>query len=73
MIQVFNVGGNANNALTTGVFHVNGNNAASNQNRNISTQLAVRCGYGITPSLRGEYVDPIQVGRATEHLGEQQQ
>jgi hypothetical protein len=27
----------------------------------------------LTPSLWGEYVDPIQFGRATEKLGEQQQ
>jgi hypothetical protein len=73
MIRVVNVSSNANNGTNAGTFYVNANNASSNRNRNIGTQLAVSCAFKLTPSLRGEYVDPIQFGRETEKLGEQQQ
>jgi hypothetical protein len=73
MNHVVHVGGNANNGTNAGAFCVNSNNDSSNANRNIGTQLAVSSALKLTPSLRGEYVDPIQVGRATEHLGDQQQ
>jgi len=37
----------------------------------LSLLLVVRA--NTAPSPRGEYVDPIQVGRETEGLGDQQQ
>ena len=65
--------GNANNAATASVCTVNANNGSANANQNIGRQLAVSNTVRPTPSPRGEYVYPIQVGRATEDLGEQQQ
>jgi hypothetical protein len=40
MIRVVNVSSNANNGTNAGTFYVNANNASSNRNRNIGTQLA---------------------------------
>ena len=72
--RVVNVGSNANNAANAGTFIVNANNASSNSNRNIGSQLAVSCVLKLIPSLMRKYVDPLQFGRIiTEELGEQQQ
>lgn len=66
------VSGNANNGANAGTFYVNANNDASNRNRNIGTQLAVRSAH-TTPARGGEYVNPITLGRATEQRGCNQQ
>jgi hypothetical protein len=74
MYYVVHVSSNTNNGTNAGAFYVNANNASSNSNRNNGTHLAVSCiSKETTPSLLGEYVDPIQLGRETEQLGEQQQ
>ena len=74
MCYVVIVGGDTNNGTNAGAFNVNANNDSSNRNRNIGTHLAVSCTrIETTPSPWGEYVDPIQLGRETEQLGEHQQ
>ena len=74
MTHVVNVSSNANNGTNAGTFYVNANNDSSNRNRNIGTQLAVSCAIKINSfPLLGEYVNPMQFGRETEELGEQQQ
>lgn len=70
--HVVNVGRNANNGANAGTFNVNANNDASNRNRNIGTQLAVKNRHTI-PARGGEYVNPIALGRATEQRGCHQQ
>lgn len=72
-LQVVHVSSNANNGTNAGTFYVNANNATSNANRNISTQLAVVYkDRAHTPARNGEYVNPIQFGRVTEELGDYQ-
>jgi hypothetical protein len=73
MGHVVHVSRNANNGTNAGTFYVNANNDSSNANRNIGSHLAVSSTVKVTPSLAGEYVYPIQLGRETEQLGEQQQ
>lgn len=70
--HVVNVGRNANNGANAGTFNVNANNDASNRNRNIGTQLAVK-NRRTTPARGGEYVNPITLGKATEQRGCNQQ
>jgi hypothetical protein len=72
MNHVVHVSSNANNGTNAGTFQVNANNDSSNANRNIGTHLAVSCAFKLTPSPWGEYADPIQLGRETEQLGDQQ-
>jgi hypothetical protein len=74
MNQVVHVSSSANNGANAGAFYVNANNDSSNANRNIGSHLAVSSVFEINSfPLLGEYVDPIQLGRKTEELGEQQQ
>jgi hypothetical protein len=74
MYYVVHVSSNTNNGANAGAFNVNANNDSSNANRNIGRHLAVSCTKTeTTPSFMGEYVYPIQLGRETEQLGEQQQ
>jgi len=70
---VVHVSSNTNNGANAGTFYVNANNDSSNRNRNIGAHLVGSCKQKLTPAPWGEYVDPIQFGRATEELGEHQQ
>ena len=72
-MRVVHVGSNANNGSNAEVFCVNADNASSNANRNIGAQLAVILVIQHkTPVRLGEYVDPLQFGKATEELGDYQ-
>jgi hypothetical protein len=70
--HVVHVSSNANNGTNAGTFYVNANNDASNRNRNIGAQLAVRRAH-TTPARGGEYVNPITLGSASEQRGCHQQ
>jgi hypothetical protein len=73
MNYVVHVSSNANNGANADAFYVNANNDSSNANRNIGRHLAVICTIKINSfPLLGEYVNPMQFGRETEELGEQQ-
>ena len=67
------VGGSANNGTNAGTFYVNANNASSNRNRNIGTQLAAKKKLDSTPARVGEYVSPTVLGSASEQHGRHQQ
>ena len=73
LIHVVNVGSNANNGTNAGTFNVNANNSSTNSNRNIGTHLAESSNSERNPcSEKGEYADPILLGRETEQQGDHQ-
>ena len=73
LFHVVYVSSNANNGTNAGTFNVNANNASSNSNRNIGTHLAVSNHSESNPCpAKGEYVNPILLGRETEQQGAQQ-
>ena len=73
LIRVVHVGSNANNGTNAGTFNVNANNDSSNSNRNIGTHLAGSFNSERNPCpVKGEYVNPILLGRETEQQGVQQ-
>jgi hypothetical protein len=72
--HVTHFSGNANNAGNASTFYWNLNNATSNRNRNIGSQLAVKP-IARSPALgpsKGKYVNPILLGSFGEQQGEQQ-